>query len=495
MRLPFLARRSLFQGPQDMSKLIGREAEQAILQKAIESDAPELVAIYGRRRVGKTFLIRESYEQCLGFELTGVHDTSVSRQLSHFASALAAATRPGPRPATPRTWQEAFEQLAAHLGTTTRAKKRVVFLDEFPWLASRRSGFLPAFEHFWNAWGSRQANLVVVICGSAASWMIRKIIHDRGGLHNRITRRICLRPFTLAETRKYLEEHRVRLDDYQVLELYMAMGGIPHYLKEIEPGRSAAENIDRICFSENGLLRDEFGKLYQSLFQHADRHIRVIRCLAKRHSGLTRDQILKAVGRATGGGTTDLLDELVESGFVLRTVPFGKTRKESLYRLADEYSLFYLKWIERHLSSGKDAWLKKQSDPAWKAWCGYAFETVCLKHVRQLKQALGIAAVDTVESSWHVRSGGPGQQGAQIDLLIDRRDNCINACEMKFSNDEFVINKRYATELSSKLKVFRQTVRTRKTLFLTMVTLHGVKDNEYRRDLVSQSLTAKSLFT
>jgi len=477
------------------SKLVGREREQAVLRRTLESQEAEFVAIYGRRRVGKTFLIREFYDKQLCLELTGTHDAALREQLANFSFALGRAMGQGVRPATPASWQEAFQQLIVFLETLRPNQKQVVFFDELPWLASRRSGFLSALEHFWNAWASRQPHLVLVVCGSAASWMLQNVVHQRGGLHNRITRRIRLEPFTLAETQKLLKSRRVNLGHSHILELYMAMGGIPHYLKEVEPGRSAAQNIDDICFSETGLLRDEFEKLYASLFEHSDRHVDVIRALARKHQGLTRNEIIEVAGLKTGGGATTLLNELVESGFVMRTIPFGRSRKDALYRLADEYSLFYLDWIEGHRSRGKDIWLTRQTGSSWKAWRGYAFEGICLRHAQQLKRALGIEAVETLEAPWRHRPDGASETGAQIDLLIDRRDDCINLCEMKFSDGEFAIDKRYAAELRNKVQAFREVTRTRKTVFLTMVTTYGVKDNAYRTELVASSVEMAALFS
>ena len=474
--------------------LIGRNPEQAVLRRALESPEAELVAVYGRRRVGKTFLVREFFRDHLCFELTGVRDAALREQLQNIATALGQSLQVGFRPAAPSSWQDAFEQLIRFLSGLEANRKWVVFFDELPWLASHRSRFLAALDHFWNSWASRQRHLIVVICGSAASWMIHKIIQDRGGLHNRVTKRIRLDPFTLGETFQYLQSRGVNLGHRQTLELYLAVGGIAHYLKQVEPGRSAAQIIDDLCFSRTGALADEFSQLYASLFEHSQQHVKIIRALNQNRRGLTRNELLRAGGVRTGGGATAVVDELVESGFVLKTLPFGKAKNDSLYRLSDEYSMFYLTWMERHRSSGPDVWLKRQASPAWKAWSGCAFEGVCLKHARQLKQALGISGVETTESAWSHRPADDSQPGAQIDLLIDRRDDCINLCEMKFSQGEFVIDRRYAEELRKKRQVFRDVTKTRKTLFITMVTAFGVRDNEYRRELVDHSIEMHALF-
>lgn len=468
-----------------MGLLAGRHRERHQLTQAHESPEAELIAIYGRRRVGKTFLVREHFAADLCFELVGAYDVSLEQQLRYFATALATAKRTAPA-AVPRDWSEAFAQLAAFLTRALRGgRKRVVFLDELPWLASRRSGFLPAFEHFWNAWAVKQPALVVVVCGSAASWMIEHLVHARGGLHNRVTRLIRLEPFSLAETEQYLAARRITLTRYQLLELYIALGGVPHYLEQLERGESAAQSIDRLCFATGGTLRDEFGKLYASLFDHPERHEHVVRTLAKKRYGMTRNELIDAAGLTSGGSTTRLLDELDSSGFVSRLPQFGLETKDTVCRLTDEFSLFYLSFIEPGRGSG--GWLSRRGSPQWRAWSGYAFEGVCIKHAPRLKRALGIEAVETSESAWRHRD-------AQVDLLVDRKDQTINLCELKFSEGEFVIDKRYAAELRAKRDVFRRETKTRKAVLLTLVTTHGARDNEHRRELVDKELTMDALF-
>ncbi len=478
-----------------MGQFVGRADVCEVLNRALRSDDPELIAIYGRRRVGKTFLIREFFAEQLRLEFSGAHGATVNQQLQNFAKALAQASLGRKKTwDVPTTWIEAFNQLDEYLTSLGTSRKHVVFIDELPWLATRRSGFLMALDHFWNSWASKRRNLIVVVCGSAASWMIHNIVHNRGGLHNRLTRRIRLEPFTLAETLQFLRSRRVDLGLRHVVELYMAMGGIPHYLKEVDGSLSAAQNIDRLCFSPTGLLRDEFQRLYSSLFDHSDRHIRVVRAMAQMRRGLTRNEVLAAAEVATGGTITALLDELIEAGFVTRVLPFGKDRKDTLYRLADEYSLFYLNWIESHRGVAKNIWLTKSKSPSWKAWSGYAYESVCFKHLPQIRQALGIAGIETSESSWAYRPTTRQEQGAQIDLLIDRADGCINVCEMKFSEGPFTIDKAYAAELQRKLRTFREVTGTRKTLFLTLLAAGGLKDNQYRVELVTHTVPLEKLF-
>jgi uncharacterized protein len=481
-------------GDMKPSILVGRTRERAIFAQVMASPEAELVVVYGRRRVGKTFLIRELLGPRVCFELVGVHGAPVREQLANAARALRAARAPG-GDTVPADWREAFERIAAAVGRRGRAGgKRVVFFDELPWLASPRSGFLRAFEHFWNAWAVKQRDLVVVVCGSAAAWMVDQLLDARGGLHNRVTRRIRLEPFSLAEAEAYFAARRVALSRYQILELYAALGGVPYYLKQVERGDSASVAIDRICFAHDGPLRDEFAKLYASLFEHAERHARLVRALGARPHGLTRNELAAAAGLRSGGTMTRALDELAESGFILRSPQLGQLTKDAVCRLIDEYSLFYLKWIERYRGLGRGVWTAKRGTPGWLAWSGYAFEGICLKHVALIKRALGIAAVETTQAAWYHRARTRGERGAQIDLVIDRRDATINLCEIKFSDGAFAVTRRYADELRHKREVFRRITGTRKAVLLTLVTTHGVVDNAHARELIDTTVTMDDLF-
>jgi len=475
--------------------VVGRELERQVLDTAIASGEPELVAIYGRRRVGKTFLVRQHLAGDLCFELTGMFGVTLAQQLRNFSDAVGSSFGAGIRPAPPRDWIDAFAMLGAMLERLPKRKrKRVVFLDELPWLASRRSGFVSAFEHFWNSWASKRSDLMVVVCGSAASWMLENLLRARGGLHNRVTRHHRLAPFTLEETRAYLISRRVELEDHQVLELYMALGGVPHYLKEMARGESPAQCIDRLCFAKDGMLRHEFKNVYASLFDGAERHEQVVRALATRQRGLTRTELLAATKLPTGGWTSDVLEELEASGFIMRTAQFGLAKKDVVYRLSDEHSLFHLRWIERHRGRADGTWLRIRGSPAWRAWSGYSFEGICLKHIDALRWSLGIGSVQTVESTWRHDSRGDSDSGAQIDLVIDRKDGCMNLCEMKFVDERFVVDKTYAQTLIDKRTTFRRETRTKKTLFTTLLTSHGVADNKHRQAVVDASVTMDALF-
>jgi uncharacterized protein len=476
-----------------MEKLIGRDTERKLLEKGLVSKEAELIAVYGRRRVGKTFLIRSVYKDHMAFEFTGIHEASFSDQLENFTISLQKVFKSPIPLAAPDSWLKAFDLLQQYLVARKGKRKSVIFFDEFPWIHTPRSGFLQAFEHFWNTWASRQPGLIVIICGSAASWMIENIVRNKGGLHNRISQTIRLLPFTLGEMETYLTGRGVNLDRYQLLQLYMSMGGIPQYLKAIQPGESAAQHIDRSFFTKDGVLKEEFRNLYQSLFANAQHHIAVVKALARKNAGLTRNEIINVCHLSSGGTTTRLLEELEESGFITPYIPFDKSTKDSIYKLSDEYSIFYLKFIEGARASGAGTWLRIASSSSYSSWGGFAFESTCQKHIEQLKQALGIAGVHTETSAWR-NIADETAKGAQVDLLLDRKDHCINICEMKFSASPYTIDKKYAAELENKLNVFKTATKTKKTLFLTMVTTYGVKQNTYYTGLVQNEITMDALF-
>lgn len=473
----------------DTQKITGRKDELAVLKDALNSPQSELIAVYGRRRVGKTFLIRNAYEKQLVFEFSGTFNTSMAQQLGNFHIAMMEKNKSlKDRPAS---WFEAFEQLKSLLLSKKGKGKKVVFFDELPWLDTMHSGFLQALDYFWNTWASRQNNIIVVVCGSAAAWMINKIIFNKGGLHNRVTQQIRLLPFNLHETEQYLLSKKIKLNRYQLAQVYMCFGGVPHYLNEMKPGLSAAQNIENCCFRPNGLLHTEFEKLYASLFDHSSVHKKIIQALSSRYSGFNRNEIIRKAGLKSGGYVTEALEELIQSGFVDYVVPPQKAVKDTVYRLSDEYSLFYLKFIRNNKFPTKSTWTHITSSHAYKVWSGFAFETICLKHIRQIKAALGISEVSTYQGQWFFKSK---LKGAQIDLFIDRADHSVNVCELKFCNDEFEIAKSYAAILENKLLAFAKETKTRKALFLTFISTYGAKPNIHATNLGVKNIVLSDLF-
>jgi len=469
-----------------MSKLIGRISEINILEAAKQNNKSELIAVYGRRRVGKTFLIREYFKKELVFEIAGLFHGTTNNQLQNFTKELNARNTKTNFD-TPKNWLAAFALLENYLNKLTSNKKKVIFIDEFPWLASPRSKFLMAFENFWNQYASKRDDLIVVICGSAASYMVKEILNNKGGLHNRITRKIRLLPFNLNETDVFLKSRGIRYSHYDVLQIYMCMGGVPHYLDKLQKGLSVAQNIDQLCFDKDGVLHDEFNQLFTSLFDNSEKHRTIVKTLAKCKKGITRQDLIIQSGIPSGGDFSLKLEELIVSGFVSEYAYYKNKKQLVLYRLSDEYSLFYLKFIQPNKAEGAGTWQRLFKKQTYTSWSGFSFETICLKHIYQIKKALRIDAVYSTSSSWF-------NKNAQIDLLIDRDDNILNLCEMKFYNAAFSIDKQYYLNLKNKINEFQKETTKSKNIHLVMLTTYGIKPNEYSAELVQNSLNMSCLF-
>ena len=473
-----------------MDYFIGREQEIQLLERIYTENRSSFVAIYGRRRVGKTELIRHVFGVRMTFYLTGIGNVTTDQQLVNFQSAFERqAPLPLHRP-MPTNWFFAFQNLITFLEKSPEGKK-VVFLDELPWLDTPKSDFISALEHFWNSWASARQDIVLVVCGSAASWMLNKLIHNHGGLHNRVTNRIRLEPFTLRDAEKLLLRKNAALDRYQIIQYYMAVGGVPFYLDTFDGQLTPMQNIENQCFAKDGFLRREFKDLFASLFVKAERHIALVEAIATKTKGLTREEILRLSRLPNNGTTSQLLEELEESGFIRKYNPFQKTNRQSLFQLVDFYTLFYLKFIKNANFEDNVNWLALTDSPIYKAWSGYAFEQVCLMHVPQIKQALGISGIFSQSSSWRSKDA---EQGAQIDLLIDRRDRVINLFEIKFSGEPYMITKAYSEQLRQKIGVFKSETATNKAVWLAMITPFGLKQNAYSGSLVQNSLDMNCLF-
>jgi uncharacterized protein len=475
-----------------INDIIGREEEIKILQKTLQSKEAELVAITGRRRIGKTYLTNMVFQENMVFEVIGTQNAPNEEQLQNFTNQLSQYSNSTLPLKKPDNWTEAFFMLRTYLQGISLKQKKVLFFDELPWLAGQKSGFLSAFGYFWNSWASKQ-NLVIVICGSAASWMIQKVVNDKGGLHNRITQHLHLEPFTLAETKQFLESKEVFYDCYQIVQLYMAIGGIPHYLKAIDGSKSAVQNINTLCFTKNGLLYDEFNRLYASLFTHADMHVDIVRILVQKKQGMTRAEIAMLSKTKNGGGLSNVLNELILSGFITEISPFGKKKKDKLFRLTDEYSLFYLQFMEVNRQRDKDVWQHLSQTATFTAWSGYAFESICLKHIEPIKKAMGISGIYSNASSFY-QKGNVDQEGVQIDLLLDRNDHSINLFEIKFYNKPYTLTKEYAESLRQKMWRFQAITKTNKQINWVMINSFGLVKNQYSLGLIINEFRLEDLF-
>ncbi len=471
--------------------MIGRKEEIKRIKVLLRSNKSEFLAVTGRRRVGKTFLIDTLLKEYYCFSMTGIQKGNTSIQLTNFAIKLSEYNG-SYEPKIPKNWQVAFLQLKAYLKDLPVTKKQVIFIDELPWTYTARSGFIQLLAHFWNDYLSKESHFILVICGSATSWITKKIINDSGGLHNRVTEKIHLHPFTLSETKEFLISKGLRMTSQELTRSYMALGGIPFYLDGIKKGETFASAIERLCFMPNGLLRNEYNNLYQALFSNADLHQKIIAVLVKHHNGITRQEILNELKTTNTGSFQRAIEELLLSDFIMTHTPYGRKKKGVLYRVSDEYSIFYHRFIKPNLKYTPGIWQQLSQSQSYKIWTGFAFETLCLKHLERIKAGLGISAVYTEVSALNVRDDKENF-GFQIDLIIDRKDDAINLCEIKFYSTVFTIQKDYYQKLLEKRQRFLDYTKTKKQVFLTFITNHGVQKNAYANEIVEAEIVLDDL--
>ncbi len=473
--------------------VVGRDAETKAMQALLKDDKAHMLALIGRRRVGKTFLIRNAYKENIVFELTGLKDGTLEQHLLNFTFQF---NRYFPQ-MTPLTgiteWLTAFHKITEELDKLQKETKPVLFFDELPWIASKRSGFIEALAHWWNNWASQQ-NILLVVCGSAAAWMIDHVVNAKGGLHNRITKLITLEPFSLSETKQFLTSKQIKMSDYQIVQLYMVLGGIPHYLEQVQKGKSATQNIQEICFNRDGLLRTEFDNLYSALFDNATNHIEVIKALASKSKGLDRQEILSKTKMKDGGWFSKLLAELEASGFIASLQPLENKIKNKLFRLTDEFTLFYLAFMSGKRKTDENYWVRLSQTQEYKVWAGYAFENLCAKHIVEIKSALGISGIQCEVNSYLHRKNNNYHKGFQIDLLIDRRDDVLTICEMKFYSDEYRITSDYAKKIHTRKEGLKALTSPKKYVEVVFISSFGLVDNEQKNDYVDHDLSMDILF-
>lgn len=468
--------------------IIGREKELEQLHRAFNSEKAELVAVYGRRRIGKTYLIHNAFSNFF-FSYTGAYGVSTIEQLCYFHEAL---VKHGFTAAeTPRNWHEAFNHLRDFI-ESSKAKRKVIFIDELPWMDSPRSGFVSAFEHFWNGWGALRNDILFIICGSASSWIIEKIFRNKGGLHNRVTYRIHLNQFSLHEVELFTSHYKMGYSRNQIMEGYMVMGGVPFYWSKIQPSKSITQNINDLFLNPDGELRYEFNELYASIFNRPEKYISVIEALSTKKKGLTRDEIVKATKLGNNGHLSSILEDLVECGFIRKYCHTDKRLKDAIYQLVDCYTLFYYQFVEKAHGTDEEYWLKLQTTPKYNTWCGLAFERICLLHSRQIKRGLGISGIMANIYAWHTPKTAD-HDGIQIDMLIDRADNVVSICEMKYAPYGYKMTETEVKKLQTRRNVFAESMPKRKGLQVVLITSNGVIGNHHS-DIVQQVLTADILF-
>ncbi len=479
-----------------MSTIVGRKKEIEELDRLYHSNRPEFVAVYGRRRVGKTFLIKQALKDKITFQHTGVSPVDqeneknrLSTQLESFYYSMLNHGLEGFK--QPKSWMEAFFQLTQLLQKLDNGQRMVIFFDELPWMDTPRSRFLPAFESFWNGWCNGHDNVMLVVCGSATSWMLSNLSRSKGGLYGRLTDEIKVSPFTLKECEEYFDHENIELSRYDIVQSYMVFGGIPYYLSCFRKGYSFERNADMILFGSKPRLKDEFNRLFKAIFTNAEDCKQIIRLLATRNYGFTREEIATSTGLPLGGGLSDTLTALAESDFIMRYSPYGKGTGE-YYKLIDCFCLFWLKYVEPNQNDA--AYINDNfTSSIMKGWRGVAFEQVCWQHVAQIKRALEIGGVKTSLSAWNL-PGNEDNAGAQVDLLIMRADNIVNLCEMKFYSSEYSIDKDEESKLLHRVEMLKETLSDKQRVHLTLITTFGLTYGKHSGK-VQKVIVCDDLFT
>jgi AAA+ ATPase superfamily predicted ATPase len=482
--------------------IIGRQAEQNILHQLLHSKKAEFLALYGRRRIGKTFLIKNYFDNKSNvfFYASGIQNATMKEQIEEFAHQIGKTFYNGAMMMPGNNWRATFEILTKAIEQSAQNKKIILFFDELPWMATPRSGLLQALDYYWNRYWSHDKRIKLIVCGSSASWIIDKIINNKGGLYNRLTWTIHLEPFNLSEAKEFLQSLNIKLNHKQILDLYMVFGGVPHYLNLLQKGLSAHQNINVLCFQKNGALVHEFDRLFSSLFNESDIYIKLVRVIAKYHYGIGQSELIKKAQVTDGGTTIKKLKELENAGFIAEFVPHGHKEKGIYYKVIDEFTLFYLYWMKSNIKTilkqdqNQDYWLAQIKSSRWKAWAGYAFESICYKHLPQIRKALQITAGATA-NSWRYAPRLKDLEGAQIDLLFDRDDGITTICEIKYNEQPFIIDKLYAKNLLNKLNVYQKQTRSSKQLFLAMITVNGLKESIYSDEYISKVVTLENFFS
>ena len=477
--------------------MIGRKEESKLLRSLISEEEPQFAAVFGRKRIGKTYLVRESFEHRFTFQHTGISNNSIpvseqkQAQLNKFAESLEAAGLKCEEPL--KTWNDAFNRLK-EVVISSKEKKKVIFIDELSWMDTRDSGLISALESFWNGFATarKEKDIILIVCASATYWMIENIVNSKGGLHNRLTAQINLKPFTLKECQSYLESRGIAFSIHQLLQCYMIMGGVPYYWSLLKKGKSLPQSIDDLFFAENAPLSNEYTNLYSALFSKPEPYMKIIEAMSSANKGVTRAEISKKAGIDSSGNLSRKLEELESSGFIRKYIPFGVRQRNCLYQLIDNYTLFYFKFI-RNRTLDENYWKNRINTPELNAWCGVAFERVCLEHIPQIKASLGVSGVQTEVNSWQCAADDDnGVFGSQIDLLIVRKDQVINICEMKYSETEYLADAAFVRAMARKLSDFQKVTKTKYALHTTVISPYGIAPNAYSGD-IQAVITAEDL--
>lgn len=460
--------------------LVGRQKEIKTLNDNFNSQDSNFIAVYGRRRIGKTYLVNSVFEDKITFRHAGIYQGSTKEQIASFMSSLEDFGYKNNEPVT--EWLSAFNCLKK-LINKSNAKKKVIFLDEIAWMNTKKSNFLKAFENFWNGWASARHDITLIVCSSATSWIINNIIHSKGGLYNRVTTQIYLEPFTLGECEEYCSSRKLSLTKKQIIEAYMVIGGVPYYWNYLEKGQSVPQFIDSCFFKENAPLKNELKYIFSSLFISPEGYMKIIESLSKKEYGFTKKEILESTKEIDNGNFTQKIEDLINCGFIREYSPLKYKKGSVLYQLIDPFTIFHFHFLTKK-TNDESYWTNQLNTPLVNTWKGLAFERICLLHVAKVKKALGISGVHTAVYPFSCKKDlENGIYGSQIDMIIERKDDIINLFEIKYYDSPFCLNGKEIEQLNKKKHDFIAISKTKSAIHLSMIALNGIEENAYSNEL------------
>ena len=478
--------------------MIGREKEINELENLYHKNSSTLLALYGRRRIGKTYLINHVFNNRLSFKHTGLSplekenltdDEFNAKQLEHFYNSLLDVNFKCD--VIPKNWMQAMQYLKQYIKSLDQNKKQVIFIDELPWLDYPKSDFFLAFEGFWNNFGSCTDNLLCIICGSATSWMLNKIINNHGGLYGRVNYEMKLSPFTLLETEEYFLENEIVLPREEITKAYMAVGGIPYYLGYFEKGESLAQNINRLFFEKNAKLQNEFNRLFASVFNNYEQVKKIVILLSKSNNGYNRKQICERLNISDGGSLSEMLNSLIACDFLTKYYSAFASKRDVYYKLVDPFCIFYLKFVQNKVNLEPDLFKIAYSSPAVINFYGHAFENVCFNHTLQIKKALGIEGV--VTEFLPFKSNYEDDINTQIDMIIIRNDRVINICEIKFKSINFIVDSEYYVKVCRRQELIETKIPKKYIIVNTLICSSKLAKNSYS-GVFNKVITLDDLF-
>lgn len=476
--------------------MIGRKKELALLNSLCEEEKSKLVVVHGRRRIGKTFLVDYMFQthrkDCLFFKFTGSADQNSSVQKDYFVEAIYEWFKVEPSKPIEK-WHEVFiflkRTIEAEIKEKNHQGKVIVFIDEVAWIDKHnKAGFLSAFGHFYNTYIEKNNNLIVILCGSNASWIKNKILKDTSGpLYHRVDVEIPLYPFDLQETKEYLiKEKRFDIDDKSVVDIYMILGGVAKYLSYLDSKLSIAQNINKLFFSLHAPLYSEYEALFKSLFyDKSSNHRKIMDLLISKQSGFEMMEIEKLLKEIKSSTLRVNIEELIDTGFIKPIARYAHASRNTKYIACDPLCNFFIKWVQplskNDIASLIDYFETKSTSHDYIIWQGFAFEMVMISNIELYLKARGLSSGVKSIGYWDYTTQSEDESGAQIDILIEYIGNTYDIVECKYYNDEFIIDKAYAKNIQNKKEMFiKYGIKNKKfDLKVVMLTTYGTKINQY----------------